>query len=255
MKTALITFAKNEDYYIEEWIKYHTKLGFDDIFVYQHDWRYRGVKRVYPNVTWFDFDFPEIGIMCQTEAFKNFLVCQNKNQYDFAAFFDVDEFLTLKNMTLHDFLSKYADYVGVGINWRLFGNNNAHFNGSYSLVNRFTACQKQLNKHVKLILNLKKIYSLSDISFDTPHALAEAKTKDIIINTDKTSFIHGPFNEVVSNDPQVYLNHYYCKTEEEYFDIKQARAKEYQNYGGIDAFNEHNVNEITDTTAKNFYNS
>jgi hypothetical protein len=34
MKTALACIAKNEDNYIDEWIKYHTKIGFDFIYVY-----------------------------------------------------------------------------------------------------------------------------------------------------------------------------------------------------------------------------
>lgn len=34
MKTALVCIAKREDYYIEEWLRYNFKLGFDDIWVY-----------------------------------------------------------------------------------------------------------------------------------------------------------------------------------------------------------------------------
>ena len=34
MTKALAAIAKDEDAYIQEWIGYHLKLGFDDIFVY-----------------------------------------------------------------------------------------------------------------------------------------------------------------------------------------------------------------------------
>ena len=40
MRTALVCIAKNEDNYLDEWIKYHLKLGFSEIFVYQNNWRY-----------------------------------------------------------------------------------------------------------------------------------------------------------------------------------------------------------------------
>ena len=40
MKVALVCIAKNEDLYIDEWIDYHFKLGFDEIFVYQNNWRF-----------------------------------------------------------------------------------------------------------------------------------------------------------------------------------------------------------------------
>lgn len=254
MKIALVCLAKNEDFYIDEWIKYHTKLGFDHIYIYQHDWRYSGVKSFYKNTTWFQFDVP--GINCQMEAFQNFLVCQNKNKYDFVAYFDVDEYLSLPNhQNVKDFLINYNDVYSIGINWRLFGNNNLSFNGNYSLVNRFTKCQKAFNKHVKLIINLKKIYNLTSLRFQTPHNLELSNKMDITINVDKTAYIHGPFNDCISTHPNAYLNHYYCKTIEEYNDIKLARAKEYQNYGGIDKYNEHNFNEIEDFTAKNFFNT
>ena len=39
MKVALFTLAKDEDNYIEEFLDYYIKLGFDDIFVYQNNWR------------------------------------------------------------------------------------------------------------------------------------------------------------------------------------------------------------------------
>jgi hypothetical protein len=38
MRVALVCISKNEDNYIDEWIKYHLKLGFDDIFVCNNDW-------------------------------------------------------------------------------------------------------------------------------------------------------------------------------------------------------------------------
>ena len=39
MKVALVCIAKNEDNYIEEWVLYHKKLGFDRIFIYENDWK------------------------------------------------------------------------------------------------------------------------------------------------------------------------------------------------------------------------
>jgi len=40
MTTALVCIAKNEDHYIEEWIAYHLKLGFDHIFIYAYNWEF-----------------------------------------------------------------------------------------------------------------------------------------------------------------------------------------------------------------------
>jgi hypothetical protein len=38
MKISLVCIAKDEDNYIKEWIDYHKKLGFDDIFIYENNW-------------------------------------------------------------------------------------------------------------------------------------------------------------------------------------------------------------------------
>jgi hypothetical protein len=39
LKVALVAIAKNEDNYIDEWIRYYLAFGVDDIYIYQNDWR------------------------------------------------------------------------------------------------------------------------------------------------------------------------------------------------------------------------
>jgi hypothetical protein len=39
MKVAIVCIAKNEDLYLEEWVNYHLKLGFDRIYIYMNNWR------------------------------------------------------------------------------------------------------------------------------------------------------------------------------------------------------------------------
>ena len=39
-KTALACIAKNEDMYIDEWIEYHLKIGFDKIFIFCDYWKH-----------------------------------------------------------------------------------------------------------------------------------------------------------------------------------------------------------------------
>lgn len=41
---ALVCIAKDEDNYIQEWIDYHLKLGFSDIYIWQNNWRSKVVK-------------------------------------------------------------------------------------------------------------------------------------------------------------------------------------------------------------------
>ena len=87
MKKSLVCIAKSEDLYIDEWIEYHQSLGFDEVFVYQNNWRYSGDKSKFKNVHWIEFD----GDCKQLAAYNDWLV--NKSDgFSWAAFFDVDEF-------------------------------------------------------------------------------------------------------------------------------------------------------------------
>ena len=55
MKVALVCIAKDEDEYIKEWIEYHKKLGFDNIFVFENNWRCKVKDDIVTNIE-FDGD-------------------------------------------------------------------------------------------------------------------------------------------------------------------------------------------------------
>ena len=218
MKTALVCIAKNEDRYIQEWVDYHLMLGFDSIFVYQNNWR--ATLRPDPRVKLFEFDYnlPNTQGMCY-----NLFIQKFRNEFDFVAFFDIDEFLTLKlSRSVGDFVSDYTDYGAIAVNWRLFGDSGRAgvTDGDYSVLPRFTHCGSTLNKHVKLIVNLRKANSDRNGNVIHPycvHYTMESVSADTTVNTAKTAYVHGPFNEA-DLDMCVgiaYLNHYRNKTREE----------------------------------------
>lgn len=152
MKTALVCIAKNEDNYIEEWIDYHTKLEFDHIFVYANDWEYSSNNS---NVTVININ----GRIQQTNAYNHFKKNLSGN-FNWAAFFDVDEFLVLnKHNNLKEFLSDYSDCNAIGINWAIFGNNGHEKveDEEYSVLKRFTKRSDESfgpNRHIKSIVRL-----------------------------------------------------------------------------------------------------
>ena len=110
MNIALVAIAKNEDDYIEEWIRYNLKLGFTKIFIYQNDWRIKEsqyIESIKDKLVLIPFDGePTKYYNKQLEAY-NFFIDEHYIEYDWAAFFDVDEFLYVRNMKLEDFLNKY----------------------------------------------------------------------------------------------------------------------------------------------------
>ncbi len=236
IKVALVCIAKNEDNYIDEWIEYNKKLGFDDIFIYQNDWRWNYES---PNVYKIEFD----GINKQREAYKHF-IDNNIGKYDWAAFFDVDEFLVLKkHKNIKQFINDYKEFPAIGINWVYFGNNNHNnFNGSYSLIKRFIKRQHDVDRHVKCIVKLSEGV-IMDVHNPNSRWVA----------TDKT--IHkGPFN-YNGNDEIAQINHYYSKTVEE-FNLKSLRGRadteDYNLRANMGHYHNANRNDIDDLFAYNF---
>ena len=111
MKTLLCAIVKNENRYINEWIVYHKNIGFDGIILYdnndidgeilnvkQDDFirivDYRGKHIVVPSdISVFKMKYTH-GI--QEQAYNDCYLNQ-ADDYDWVAFFDIDEFLFIEN--------------------------------------------------------------------------------------------------------------------------------------------------------------
>lgn len=233
-KVALVCIAKNEDDYIQEWIDYHKKLGFDDIFIFQNNWRWHGACE---NVHKIEFDGPNM----QQPAY-NFFSYKMKDHFEWAAFFDVDEFLVLKkHNNISEFLNEYANFPAIGINEVLFGNNFlTQKTEEKSVLKRFTRRQNAINMHIKTFIRLDQ-----DFHMFTHHP-------SIVWYCTK-GFPHtGPFNHEGSIDV-AQLNHYFCKTQEEFVDkIEKGLADNVLEKRTFDDFHRHNFNDIEDYDAMNF---
>lgn len=237
IKTALVCIAKNEDPYIKEWVEYYIKLGFENIFIYMNDWR---TDYEHPQITKHIVD----GLDKQRFVYNLFLE-QYIQDYDWAAFFDIDEFLVLKkHKTIQEFLSDYTNCVGVGINWVVFGDNghNDIENYEYSQIKRFTKRGKKVDRHIKTILNLKT-NCVMDIH--NPVGVSVCSTDNRMIT--------GPFN-LDGNDDIAQINHYYCKTPKEFLNkCERGRADtSYHKNKYPDNYNPMNLNEVEDLFAYNF---
>lgn len=234
MKVALVCIAKNEDNYIQEWIDYHKKLGYDDIFIYQNNWRCQIEE---PNVIKIEYD----GEVRQVSAYNDFIQ-KNKTNYDWASFFDVDEFLVLKkHKNIKEFIKDYQDFDGIGVNWVLFGDNNLTGDtDDYSVVKRFTKRQLDVNEHIKSTIKLTDDVVMS----------VHAPSNKMLCNTNKELFF-GSFNRNTLDDI-AQINHYFCKTIEEFIEkINRGRSDTFQKRT-IDEFGGHNANDIEDITALKF---
>ena len=145
MNIALVCIAKNEDKYIDEWLDYHLKLGFDQIYVFQNSWRYPsdGKYRGNSDVHWYPFD----GEVMQLKAYNNWIETYSED-YDWAAFIDVDEFIVPRNGANFKQWLKAHDWAPIiALNWRLMGDNglSGKEQTTWSVLKRFTKGARDLN--------------------------------------------------------------------------------------------------------------
>lgn len=254
MKTALVCIAKNEENYIEEWLRYNIKLGFNHIFIFQNDWIANIPidiieKNIVTCIDWptatYKHSYNDINPQL---AAYNFFIEKFYHEYDWAAFFDVDEFLLLKNATLDEFLFKYSACNAISIFWRLFGDNKLKQpNETYSCINRFVRsaavpCNNTKNK-IKTIVNLKK-------SKNTIHIIGH---------------ITSPILPTYINPCEAELAHYMVKTWPEF--LQRRTGKENFFYGKRDAFEKSDIislkkffdgknkNDIENYSVFNFYHN
>jgi hypothetical protein len=237
-RIALVCIAKDEDRYIEEWIEYHLKLGVDSIYIYENDWR--------SNLGWHEQidTIPFDGKHRQVYAYNHWLFSSEAEYFDWAIFIDVDEFIVLKqHSSIQEFLYDYGNIPdgvdAIAMNWMMFGDSGVS-ESEGSVLERFTRRGAVPERHIKSIVRLN-----GDRMMLTTH-----NTFGFWIDTNG-KIGEGQNNFDGSNDV-IQINHYYCKTKDEF--------KRKMNRGRADCgllwnewdFDQYNQNEVEDLTALNF---
>lgn len=235
-KIVLVCIAKDEDYYIEEWLNYNFKLGFDKIILYQNNW-----KCNINNPNLIKIDWP--GEYQQLLAYNDF-IDRLSDDYDYAAFLDCDEFLVLKkHKNIHEFIREYGKNRNICINWQFYGSCGKEKRDGNSLIKQFTKRQSDVNDHIKSIIYLR-IDQWMERGHNPDYPMHDTNSKEVT----------GPWNKNGPSDVAI-INHYKDKTLEDY--------KEYKKRGQVDVAREIDIqswvdrknidNEVEDINALNFF--
>ena len=257
-RAVLVCLAKDEDRYMDEWLDYHFKLGFCEAHVYQNDWQYRGALTGDGRVKLHDVH----GRDKQKRTYNDFLHGFAGGDIDFAAFFDGDEFMCLKpGLRLDGFLANFSDCLGVALNWKFFGDSGlaAPVGGDYSVVRRFTRCQRGFSKTVKTIVNLRRC-GAARFTCD-PHSLGVSYRMDCVKSANGSAYVRGASTREapLEGTQAAWLNHYFCKTRAEFEDKIRRGRVEWSPRDGRQRgyYNQRwrwsNRNESEDFTARDFY--
>ena len=250
---VIICIAKLESNYIEEFVKYHLALGFSHIFIYDNEDEptYRKILNNYSEALTTVIHFPTK--YQQMNAYYHFI--NNilfKTNITHVACIDVDEFIVLKQHNdIKDFIKQFIvdDCQGIGMNWRFFGSSGIKEpNVKEPLTKRFTKCQKDGNMHIKTLFKKDNF-----IRFNTMH---DVILSEGYIKSTNGQIIIGPFNHNIDLS-YIQLNHYKCKTLEEFKYIR-TRGQADRYVIGPDSekdFVQYDINDVEELTAYNFYST
>ena len=234
---------KNNAPYVKEWLDYHLLAGVDHFYIYDNEStdNYDEIIKPYVDsgiVTTMKTPVWSMGIPAYTESIKNF-----KFESRYIAFIDQDEFLFPKSKStitevVDEVLSPNPNAAALCANWILYGSNNLE-KADYSIgvLDRFTARDVNVNKHIKTIANPRMVNF-----FPNPHYAIYFDGK-FSVNENGKPFA-GPFNDELTAD-KICVNHYYTKSKEEY----EKKIEAGMNAGwnrDMNLFQSHDKNDIQD---------
>lgn len=237
-KVALCCIGKMENNYIREYVEYYKALGFDTIFIYDNNdvdgEHFEDVIGDYVSSGFCNIVDYRGRKMCQTQAYQDCYE-SHRNEYDWIAFFDCDEFLTFADGTkdIHDFLSRpeFLPFQLIHINWMVYGDNEMLDNDGRGVVERFKepivpfdfkGCLSfPENNHIKSFLRGNLTDILWGQGFGASHtprvryyACGNASGVSVEPNAPYHSF----------DFRKAYLRHYSTKTIGEWIRIKMHRG-------------------------------
>lgn len=248
INVCLGAIAKNENNYIREWVEHYKNLNFNKIFLFDNnDLNGETFDSVIKD--YIDDGFVEILNVrgksnMQIYAFNELYKCDKIKDFDWIAYFDIDEFLFLDNCkSIQEFLNqdKYTKFNCIAINWKYFDDNNlTQVTNSFAVKERFTH-------------EFNQPHDMRFAEHTFSKRIMKTKVPNLVINSS-----HGPINRIshsettyngTSSNPTViccnvegkrlqrnylcfsdwtyngaHIKHYRFKTIEEYITNKMKRG-------------------------------
>lgn len=236
MKIGVCCVGRLENKYAREFVEHYLSLGFDNIILYDNNEvgedDFRDVIGDYiqnGKVIWNLYNHKHGFI--QKEIYYH---CWEtyKNSFDWLAFFDFDEFLTLtSHLTIKEYLadSIFYPYDMIHINWMGYDDNDLVYYDSRPLLERFTRnhdfnLTKQYNfpenNHIKSIIRCKNRGYVNWIMGSNMHT--PSNNLRCCDNKGLECSSSSPF--LSYNFDLAYLKHFSTKTIDEWLNVKLQRG-------------------------------
>ena len=240
MKVALCVCGRLGNRYVSEYVKHYKNLGFDHIYIGDNN---RDGEENFKDVLQSDIDenFVTLYDYRHLTAFTDliytyFTDMYNKlsNEYDWIAFFDMDEFLTLvKDTNIKDYLSRecFKNANQILINWKTYTDNDLIYDDGRPCLERFTTPMDinkyvqygdiKENQHIKCIVRTK----IANVKCESVHCLSAELLENTTYNNCGTKIMPDTYQEI--NYELSYIKHFFTKTINEFIN---NRIKKWVNW-------------------------
>jgi len=222
---SVVAIFKNESHILKEWLDHYISEGVDHFYLIENNStdNWKEVLQPYLDkglVTLFDDkrNHPQIEVY-------NELVLPLKNESEWLAIVDLDEFAYAKKGSLADFLRARGDHIcGVQMPWIIFGSSGRKEQPS-SVIDGFMMRKiYPYNGPIIWVKTIVRTRALRRISVHT-HDLTEG----IVINgyggVEHRSDMMRTSEDYI-HDASVLLNHYVVQSRDWFFTVKTERSKD-----------------------------
>jgi hypothetical protein len=159
---AVCVVVENDEAYLDEWVDYHRMLGFSRFFLFDRTEDFQTEQWANDKgefVTIRHLPEEEEGEVAESKLIQDTqeacIQLAKENKVDWLAFFDVDNFLVLKQDShVVDMLTKYGQKGGVGVYQYRFGTANRRVYSPKPVTERFQYREPTLEASFKRILRL-----------------------------------------------------------------------------------------------------
>ena len=220
---CICTIAKNEEDYLQEWIEYHLKIGFDFIVLYDNNDnnKQEEICKKYQQVLCVKFKEK------QYAAYNHFLKHFGED-FDYIAFIDIDEFIVFNPdqpiQNIKDFINK-TNREYYHFSWMVMDDNDLVYKDDRPVMERFTRPLKKfdygnfnfpVNFHVKSLIKYNKnLKSTHSHYFNCGYKCYNCDNEEV----DGNSPVMYPNHNVC------YIKHFLTKSAEEYRNNKMSRLR------------------------------
>lgn len=218
MNIVICVIAKNENRYIKDFCDYHLSLGFDHIYVFDNN-DIPEIHNVIQNTNNITIkQFKSTNSKIQKTLYNEFLKTYN---FDWCAFIDADEFITLnKHKNIHDFIKSFDNTVTeIRLFEEVYGDDNLIYpiDINIPVYERFKIVSKIYPKYFckSLVRKTDKIETINAHCFRLKNFKIVYCDGTIEPDFNKLNYSN---NDII--DSVAYIRHYRTKTCSEFCEQK-----------------------------------